>query len=262
MSEHANKGEPEEAPLELAPDLRSPLEINLPQFEGPLDLLLQIVRSQGLDILDLPIALVARQYNAYLDEMRRLDLDVVSEYLVTAATLAHIKSRMMLPPDPLDEQEQDPRQDLALALIEYEKYKKAAEALGEIDSSRELIFVRDGAPPEEFAGEMTLRVELGDLVRAFERVLGRLEADELNQVIRREDFKVQDMMERIISSLEHHRELSFGSLLERCRNRLERIVLFLALLELIRLGSVAAHQDGFRQDIRMKPLSDLAQETS
>ncbi len=232
------------------------MEINLPQFEGPLELLLHLVRSQGLDILDIPISRVARQYNEYLDQRLRLDLDVAAEYLVVASTLAHIKSRMMLPQDPRDED--DPRHELVDQLLEHEKYLKAAEALGEIDSSRDLVFVREGSPPKELAGEVTLKVDLADLVRAFERVLGRLEADELNQVIRREDFKVQDMMERIISRLELEEELSFSRLIESCRTRLERVVLFLALLELVRLGSVAARQTSWRDDIQVErhPLAE------
>ena len=184
--------------------------------------------------------------------MKRLDLEVASEYLVMAATLAHIKSRMLLPPDPMEEDE-DPRRELVEQLIEHEKFRKAAETLGAIDASRELFFVRRGAPPGELAGEVTLEVDLSQLVQAFERVLGRLEQDDLNQVIRREDFNVPEMMERITRALEAGRRLSFAGLLDGCRNRLERVVLFLGLLELVRLGTVAAEQPDLRGDIEVAP---------
>ncbi len=225
------------------------LSVSLPQFEGPLDLLLHLVRSQGLDILDIPIVQIARQYNEYLDAMRRLDLEIASEYLVLAATLAHIKSRMMLPPDPMEEEEVDPRQELVDQLLEHEKYKRAAEALGELDSSRDLIFTRSGPAPAEFAGCVTMEIDLDQLVTAFERVLSRLEQEDLNQVIRREDFKIQDMMERIVGRMASGRALRFSDLLDECRNRLERIVLFLALPELVRLGTVSAHQEVARGEI-------------
>lgn len=231
--------------------LFSGLEVSLPQFEGPLDLLLHLVRSQGIDILDLPIVDIARQYNAYLDRMRDLDLEVASEYLVMAATLALIKSRMMLPPDPMELEPEDPRKELVDQLLEYEKYRRAAEALGEIETSRELVFVRAGSPPKELAGAVTLEVDLSQLVDAFSRVLSRLESEDLNQVIRREDFNVRDMMQRIVDHLEEVESASFAGLLAACRNRLERIVLFLGLLELIRLGTVAAEQPHWRAEIRV-----------
>ena len=232
------------------------LEVSLPQFEGPLDLLVHLVRSQGIDILDLPIVDIARQYNAYLDRMRDLDLEVASEYLVMAATLALIKSRMMLPPDPMEEEPEDPRKELVDQLLEHEKYKRAAEALGEIETSWELVFVRAGSPPKELAGAITLEVDLSQLVEAFSRVLSRLESEDLNQVIRREDFNVQDMMQRIVDHLEQAGSASFAGMLSACRNRLERIVLFLGLLELIRLGTVAAEQPHWRAEIRVTRRED------
>ena len=122
---------------ELHPELEPPQEgeevrpaqglaLTLPEFEGPLDLLLHLVRSNDMDILDIPIVQVARQYNAFLDAMRELDLEVAAEYLVMAATLAHIKSRMMLPPDPSEEGEaEDPRAELSRQLLDYERYRRA-----------------------------------------------------------------------------------------------------------------------------------------
>ncbi len=254
MSENSSQQGSELLAQPPAPSLG--LEVSLPQFEGPLDLLLHLVRSQGIDILDIPIMEIASQYNAYLDQMRELDLELASEYLVMAVTLAHIKSRMMLPPDPSEEGNDDPRLELAMQLLEYEKYHKAAEALGVLETTRELVFVRSAPPPEDLAGVMTLEVDLDQLVGAFQKVLARLESEDLNQVIRRENFKIHDMMERILGSVVHSGRISFRDLVDACRTRLERIVLFLGLLELVRLGNVSAQQAGWRTEIVIRRRED------
>lgn len=242
------------SPGEAVATDRAPLALSLPQFQGPLDLLLHLVRSNDMDILDIPILEVALQYNDYLDRMRELDLDVASEYLVMAATLAHIKSRMMLPPEPGEEGEpaEDPRAELTRQLVEYEKFRKAAEELAALESGRDLVFSRPGPPPPELEGVETIRADLQDLVAAFERVLRRLEAGEQVEIIRREDFKVQDMIQRILDRLESAGALSFLTLIGECRTRLERIALFLALLELIKMGAVEAWQAALRGDIRIQ----------
>ncbi|RMG43268.1 MAG: segregation/condensation protein A [Acidobacteria bacterium] len=226
------------------------LEIHVGRFQGPLDLLLHLVRSQDMDILDIPIVEIARQYNAYLERMRELDLEIASEYLLMAATLAHIKSRMLLPPDPEAEGvEEDPRAELSRQLLAYEAFKKAAEELAALESARDLVFTRPVPPPREFAGEVTVRAGLTDLVRAFERILARLEAQESTVVVHREDVRLPDMMQRLLDRLEQRRRFSFREMLEECRTRLERIVLFLALLELIRNGVARARQAHWREDI-------------
>jgi segregation and condensation protein A len=240
------------SPPEMLEPRETGFELRLPQFEGALDLLLYLVRSQGLDILDIPIVDVARQYNAYLDRMRELDLEVASEYLVMAATLAYIKSQMMLPRPKGEEGEQDdPRQELVEQLLEYEKYKKAAESLGAMDVRRDLVYVRDTAPPKELTEVETVQATLSDLVTAFERVLERLEGEDINQVIRRDNFSIVDMMERLVKVLPVGGQVSFRELLAVCRSRLERVVMFLALLELVRIGTVSASQQSWREDIRI-----------
>ena len=234
------------------PDLTDEgFELRLPQFEGALDLLLYLVRSQGLDILDIPIFDVAQQYNAYLDRMRELDLEIASEYLLMAATLAYIKSQMLLPRPRGEEGEEDPRQELVDQLLEYEKYKKAAESLGAMDGRRDLLYEREARPPVELAEVETVQATLSDLVCAFERVLERLESEDVNQVIRREHFSIADMMERLVQVLPPGGRASFRDLLSVCRSRLERVVMFLALLELLRLGTVTASQRSWREDIQI-----------
>lgn len=241
-------------PLEDLPTVGVPLALTLPQFQGPLDLLLHLVRSNDMDILNIPILEVTRQYNDYLDRMRELNLDVASEYLVMAATLAHIKSRMMLPPEPGEDGEpvEDPRAELTRQLVEYEKFRKAAEELAALESGRDLVFSRPGPPPPDLEGCETIRADLQDLVAAFERVLRRLEAGERVEIIRREDFKVQDMIQRILDRLETAPALSFHGLIAECGTRLERIALFLALLELIKIGAVEAWQSVARGDIQIQ----------
>lgn len=240
--------------IDLAPGGSRALEVFLPQFEGPLDLLLHLVRSQDMDILDIQVYVIARQYNEFLDAMRQLNLEIASEYLVMAATLAHIKSRLMLPPETAEDGQptEDPRAELSRALLEYERYRKAAEELSALESGRDLVFARPGQPPADLAGAYTMRVDLHDLVRAFERVIARLEAGDGVELIRREEFKIQDMMERIVSSLRTSAALSFRAVLASCRTRLERVVVFLALLELVKLGAVAVWQESPRSDILLE----------
>ncbi len=255
----SNEQEPRPEPASRPPGAAA-LAVDLPSvaFEGPLDLLLHLVRSHDMDILDLPIAEIVRQYNAYLDRMRELDLEVASEYLLMAATLAHIKSRVMLPVESGEGEEggEDPREELSRQLLEHERFRKAAEELAALESGRDLVFARPGPPPKELAGEATIRADLGDLVRAFERVLERLEGEERVSVIRREDFKVQDKMQAILDRLARDGSISFSELIGLARSRLERVVYFLALLELIRLGAVQAWQAVLRGEIRIDATSE------
>ncbi len=229
------------------------LEVSIPQFEGPLDLLLHLVRSSDMDLLDIQVHVIARQYNAFIDRMRKMNLEIASEYLVMAATLAHIKSRLMLPPEPSEDGQppEDPRAELTRALLEYEKYRKMAEELAALESGRDLVFLRSGPPPSELAGAFTIKVDLQDLVKAFERVISRLEASEGVELIRRDDFKIQDMMDRIVDQLGVAGSVSFRGVLSLCRTRLERVVIFLALLELVKMGAVSVWQAAPRDDIRV-----------
>src|SRR5262249_20917233 len=141
-------------------------------FEGPLDLLLHLIRVSEVDIYDIPIAEITRQYDAYLGLMERLDLHIAGEYLVMAATLVHIKSRMLLPRPPAGEADvEDPRADLVRQLVEYEKFKLAAERLRSLEEARDDVFARAGDPLAPFEGESLLSVSLFDLLAAFRGVL-------------------------------------------------------------------------------------------
>lgn len=239
----------------------SGFEVRLQLFEGPLDLLLHLVRANDMDIFDLPIADVARQYDAYLELMREMDLDVAGDYLVMAATLAHIKSRLLLPVEPTEEgEEEDPRAELSRQLLEYERFKQAAESLSAMESVRSLVFTRPEGPLPEYKGEATLEVGLFDLLRAFRDLLDDQGREEAHRVSR-ERFAVADKVNWMIEVLERDGPQSFRELILAFPSRAERIATFLAILELVRLQLIVAHQAQVRGDIHLARREDAPAET-
>ena len=223
-------------------------------FDGPLDLLLHLVRVNELDIRDLPIADVARQYDAYLAMMRELNLEIAGDYLVMAATLVHIKSRMLLPVEPVageeGEEAEDPRAELVQQLLEHQRYKQAAENLQAMDSVRSLIWTREGGVPVEFAGEEMLAVDLFDLLAAFRKLLSRLDED-AKLKFGREDISVADKIAWLTDLLDRQGFANFNELWEGLPTTLERIATFLALLEMVRLQMVVCLQSRQMGDIRL-----------
>jgi segregation and condensation protein A len=228
------------------------LRIHAGTFEGPLDLLLHLVRINEVDITDIPIVAITEQYNAYLELMRELNLEIAGEYLVMAATLMHIKSRMLLPPDPVaqgEEEPEDPRAELARQLADYQRFKQAAENLQAMESRRGLVWTRE-AVPVEFAGEELLEVDLFDLLRAFRELLGRL--DEQSRIeLRRDTVSVAEKMEWLAELLERRSSVSLAELFEHLPTRLDRIATFLAMLEMMRLGLLVAFQRRSRGEISL-----------
>lgn len=226
----------------------------LPGFEGPLDLLLHLVRVNELDILDLPIVEIARQYQEYLDLMREMNLEVAGEYLVTAATLLHIKSRMLLPAEPTPGEEgepsQDPRAELAQQLLEYQKYRQAAENLQAMESVRSLVWHREGRVPDDFAGEEVLLVDLYDVLSAFRKLLARL-GEEARIQLRRDDVSVADKIGWLATLLEERGSVDLLALFEDLPDRIQRIATFLAVLEMVRLQMVFAYQREPLSEIRI-----------
>jgi segregation and condensation protein A len=211
--------------------------LELGSFEGPLDLLLHLIQSHELDILDLPVAFITEKYLEYLALMRELALDVVSEYLVMAATLAHIKSKMLLPAppegqddDPLEEQG-DPREELVRRLLEYQKYKAAAEALAGRGLSGRDVFTR-GAPAEEAKGDAPLGgMTLFQLLDAFNRVLKRANA-EFSREITAERITIQERIHEILDLLKERQRIVFEELFEGYLTTYDLVVTFLAMLEM------------------------------
>jgi len=227
------------------------------EFEGPLDLLLHLVRINEVDVTNIPIVPITEQYNQYLDLMRELNLEIAGEYLVMAATLMHIKSRMLLPPDPEAEAEEggeDPRADLAQQLLEYQRFKQAAENLQALDSRRTLVWTREQIP-DEFVGEELLAVDLFELLRAFRSLLGRL-GEEARLQLKRDTVSVAEKIGWLSELLERRRSIDLLELLADLPTTLDRIAVFLAVLEMIRLQMIVLFQRKLFGEIRIAPAPD------
>ena len=216
--------------------------VELEAFSGPLDLLLHLIRVNEVSITDIPIARITEQYAVYLDAMRELDLDVASEYVVLAAELIYIKSRMLLPRAP-GVPEEDPRSDLIRRLQEYERFKKTAEDFHEIDTLRAGLWPRPETPVPPSPDGETLEVSLFDLIEAFRQVTERYRlAHPPAMEIRHLRFSVSDKIREILARLEEARTLPLLEFLGELRYRAEAVTAFLALLELVRLGVVRVFQ--------------------
>jgi len=228
--------------------------IELESFQGPLDLLLHLIRKNELDIYDIPIAEITGQYLAYLEIMRELDLEVASEFLVMASTLMYIKSRMLLPVDEEEEEGEgeDPREELIRRLIEYQKYKRAAEELAGMPVLYHDIFVRPEGKAETdiSAEEPFIEATIFQLMDAFQGVLA--EADRRTPVeVTRETFTMEDGIELIVSRLADQPSESFNGLFSGLDSRRKIITVFLGLLELIRRGRLIAVQADYGEPISL-----------
>lgn len=219
--------------------------VKLERFEGPLDLLLHLIKRDEIDIYDIPIAHITQQYLAYIDLMRRLDLDVAGEFLVMAATLMRIKAKMLLPLPASGEEEEegDPREELVQRLLEYRQFKEAAETLKLKEGERRLLHERGMVPGDDEIGPRPLApATLFDLLDALHRVLARVPEQTVYEV-QGEVYDVEDKMAFIASAVAEAGSVSFSKLLLRCRARVEMIVTFMALLELIKLGRILVAQE-------------------
>ena len=214
-------------------------------FEGPLDLLLHLIKKNEVDVANIPVAAITEQYLGYLDLLRDLSLDIAGEYLVMAATLLLIKSRMLLPsPDADEEEEADPRADLVRRLIEYQRYREAAQALAERPRLRRDVFGREPSPEEAADGELrpAVRVTVWELMEALRAVLARRQPELVHEV-EAEPVSLRDRLQSILYGLGVARSLTFDSLFDEGAGRHYVIVTFLALLELMKLGAVEAIQE-------------------
>jgi segregation and condensation protein A len=223
-----------------------PYQVRIENFEGPLDLLLHLIKKSEINIYDIPIALIASQYLEYLEAMKELNLTVAGEFLVMASTLLHIKSKMLLPADETTEDEEDgpdPREELVRRLLEYKKFKEAARQLDSQERMWREIYSRMPPPREEIESEDQLldHVGLFDLVDALQGMLNRNPGKMLLEIIP-DNLTVRDRMNAILEALEGQESVSFVSLFEASCHRMVIIVTFLALLELIRLRTVRVFQ--------------------
>jgi segregation and condensation protein A len=216
-----------------------PYQVRIENFEGPLDLLLHLIKKNEINIYDIPIAMIAQQYLDYVEAMEDLNLNVAGEFLVMAATLLQIKSKMLLPVDETAEDEEDgpdPREELVRRLLEYKTYKEAARQLDGQEKMWREIFSREQGPPEPIeTDEMPLEnVSLFDLVDALKGILDRNPGRQLIEIIP-DNLTVRERMNVILEMLEGRDSVSFAELFEQSCHRLVVIVTFLAMLELIRL---------------------------
>ncbi|MFQ5599331.1 MAG: segregation and condensation protein A [Candidatus Krumholzibacteriia bacterium] len=221
--------------------------VKLDQFEGPLDLLLYLIQREEMDIYDIAIARITEQYLQHIERMEELDLDPAGEFLVMAATLLRIKARMLLPVQrPGEEDEEDPRQELVQRLLEYKKFKEAAKKLEEHEREnlRRFTHPLDASLLEEAkktGDETTFEVNLPQLIKALQGVLVGLDEVVAHEV-ELEPVSLEEKSESLLTLLRDKGRLPFSELFEGARTRMEVIVTFMALLELIKRGALSVHQ--------------------
>lgn len=220
-------------------------KVQLEVFEGPLDLLLYLIKKDEIDIHDIPIERITTQYMEYLRVMQMLDLNIAGEFLVMAATLMMIKSRMLLPVEerPELEEEEDPRWDLVRQLVEYKKFKDAAHHLEWLEVRQENVFARGGENVELGPDpEVSLNdVSLFDLISAFQEALKKVAQEDLTEIFA-DRYTVAEKVDTISKLIKRDGRASLFKLFEGMRHRYEMVCTFLALLELIRLKQVRALQ--------------------
>ncbi len=242
--------------LYIPPDA---LAVFLEAFEGPLDLLLYLIRKQNLDILDIPVAEITRQYIAYIELMQVLNIDLAAEYLLMAALLAEIKSRLLLPkPLTANEEEEDPRAELIRRLQEYERFKKAADDIAELPQEGRDVFeahaeapVRDLLPTQPFIGDVAL------LLDAMRDVMKRTVLQQ-SHVVGREGLSLQQRFQEIIVRLSFGETVIFYELFPAHEGRLGVVVTFIAILELLKQKLIELVQNGFLEPIYVRQYDEAA----
>jgi segregation and condensation protein A len=228
--------------------MASPYKINIPLYEGPLDLLLDLIKKQEMNIHDIQIAKITSQYLDYLHKLEELNVDVSADFIYMAATLIYIKSKMLLPPDPLgspEEQAADPRADLVQRLVEHEKFKNAAQLLYQKQQVEENVWSKpDKSLYQDEGTEGDLVVSLVDLVRVFQQVLERRK--EVSRIeLQHEQFTVAQMMAQLRAQIlaSDDNTVSLIRFFEACPSRHAMIVAFLAVLEMVKMQAIAMVQE-------------------
>lgn len=239
------------------------ISLKLEKFEGPMDLLLHLIEKNKVSIFDIPIVTITEQYFEYLDEMRKQDLNIMSEFLVMAATLVSIKAKMLLPPEVDEEGEEiDPRAELVEKLLEYKMYKYISLELRIRQSEASQQFYKHPDLPKEVLAyeepveisKLLSDVTLIQLQKVFKDLMRRME-EKIDPVrsqfrtIEREEVTVEERMEHLLERLVKERSLSFFRMIENASGKKERIVVFLALLELMKMGEVSILQEELFGDI-------------
>lgn len=238
------------------------LTVKLQVFEGPLDLLLHLLEKNKVNIYDIPIVEITNQYLAYISEMKRQDLNVMSEFLVMAATLIDIKSKMLLPKEETEEEEEDPRAELVQKLLEYKMYKCMSYELKDRQMEAERVLFKVPTIPEEVrkyeepvnVEELVSDITLKKLNAIFKSIMKK-QADKIDPIrsqfgkIEKEEVSLEDRMEYLENYAMQHRNFSFRGLLEAQSSKMEIIVTFLAILELMKTGKIFISQENIFDDI-------------
>lgn len=238
-----------------------PLNIKIDNFEGPFDLLLHLIKKNQMDIYDIKIYDITSQYLEYLNAMKEMDLEIASEFIVIAATLLEIKSKLLLP-KPKSEQEEegnDPRAELVAKLLEYKKYKQVAQFLKQRETDTGVIYtkkpeiIEDIRKNEDFQENLFKNMDMLKLYNLYAKLMEMyLNKSNIENKFSREipvdKYKIEDKMENIVSILSKKDRMVFSNIRERCENKIEVVVTFLALLELIKLRSIRiVQQSNFRE---------------
>ena len=243
----------------------SPYLIRLELYEGPLDLLLHLIKENKMDIHDIQIALITEQYLQVLDMMQELNLEIAGEFLVMAATLAHIKSKVLLPPEPSEadpeEEGKDPREELIRRLLEYQKYKNAAEQLNARPHLGRDVFSRESTLRSAMLKEMPrelAEISIFKLVEAFHGILKQLSLEKPHQ-INLEPLHIRECVDDIVTKIRTSSDgaIRFIDIFDKKTSRKRIVVTFLALLDLIRRGAIKIYQSESFSDIQLIGSKDL-----
>ncbi|VAW59206.1 Segregation and condensation protein A [hydrothermal vent metagenome] len=243
------------ADLYIPPDA---LEVFLEAFEGPLDLLLYLIKRQNLDVLDIPIAHITLQYMQYIDMMENMRFELAAEYLLMAAMLAEIKSRMLLPRPESEDEEADPRAELVRRLQEYERFKKAAEDIDEISRCERDIWIARAEPPALERTRPDPDVDLHELLAAFKDILNRADINS-HHMIQRETLSIREKMANVLSMISADGFTDFTSLFNFEEGRRGVVVTFMAILELLKEAMIDMVQSEPFTPIYIKAASDPQQ---
>lgn len=248
-------------------DLEPQYHVRLPIFDGPLELLLHLIRKNEVEIYDIPIAEITKQYLEILEIMEELNLSLAGDFLVMAATLIHIKSKMLLPPPhedgTEDEETEDPRAVLVARLLEYERYKEAAQQLHQQEEIRNATWVRPEGVEDLIATnghegavqESLLEVDLFELISAFREVLERVR-QRADLVVERETISIEEMIRRLEARLNERPQSTFVELFDDASDRAMVIVIFLAILEMVRLRKLKVYQQHLFGTIHVTLIDD------
>ncbi|HSW38294.1 MAG TPA: segregation/condensation protein A [Acidobacteriota bacterium] len=236
------------------------LTIHLESFQGPLDLLLHLIKKEEVDIWNIPVARITEQYLEYLQIMKDLNINMAGEWIMMAATLILIKSKMLLPPDPENEtaaeETEDPRNELVYQLLEHQKFKNAAEMLYTREEVENAVWNKPQTDMLEDGSEV-VAVTLFDLLKAFNEVVKRFESQRVLEVTH-EEVTIEQMIDEIRKRLIFHDKLLFSSFFNEARSKKHLIVLMLAMLELVRLREVWLYQKKAFDEIHMSKMKETA----